>query len=117
MSHFFQVHVINNDRDFQNPEFLNLTIEFSKRQIDNNFFSYFSLKTGFDISCILSPVETICMICRILFSEKEINKNNSKCRLLQILPRVLSCNKVWTIPFDCLNPVVQNFTKMLANVT
>ena len=32
------------------------------------YFSYFSKKTGLDISCKLSPVETICMICQILFS-------------------------------------------------
>ena len=35
--------------------------------------SYFSQKTGFDISCKLSPMETICMKCQILFSET--NKN------------------------------------------
>ena len=33
-------------------------------------FSYFSLKKGFDISCKLSPVETICMKCQILFLDK-----------------------------------------------
>ena len=33
-------------------------------------FSYFSQKTGFDISCKLSPLETICMNCQILFSGK-----------------------------------------------
>ena len=37
-----------------------------------NCFSYFSLKTGFDISCILSPLETICMKCQILFSGKNV---------------------------------------------
>ena len=31
-------------------------------------FSYFSLKLGFDISCKLSPIETVCMKCQILFS-------------------------------------------------
>ena len=31
------------------------------------FFSHFSQETGFDISCKLSPVETICMKCQILF--------------------------------------------------
>ena len=31
------------------------------------YFSYFSQKTGFDISCKLSPVETICMKCQVLF--------------------------------------------------
>ena len=38
------------------------------------YFSYFSQKTGYDISCRLSPKETICMKCHILFSEK--NKKN-----------------------------------------
>ena len=35
------------------------------------YFSYFSQKTGFDISCKLSPKETICMKCQILFSGKK----------------------------------------------
>ena len=38
------------------------------------YFSYLSQKTGFDISCKLSPMETICMKCQILFSRK--NKKN-----------------------------------------
>ena len=37
-------------------------------------FSYFSQETGVDISCKLSPMETICMKCQILFSWK--NKKN-----------------------------------------
>ena len=37
--------------------------------------SYFSQTTGFDISCKLSPLETICMKLRILFSEKKNKKN------------------------------------------
>ena len=37
------------------------------------YFSYFSQKTGFDISCKLSK-ETICMKCQIQFSGK--NKKN-----------------------------------------
>ena len=32
------------------------------------YFSYFSLETGFNTSCKLSPMERICMKCRILFS-------------------------------------------------
>ena len=52
------------------------------------YFSYFSQKTGFDISCKLSPLETICMKCQILFS----GKNISKCPLLNFSPRVLSIN-------------------------
>ena len=43
---------------------------FSRRQTDNTF-SYFTQKTGFDISCKLSPKETICMKCQILFSGKK----------------------------------------------
>ena len=37
-------------------------------------FSYFSKKTGFDISCKLSLMETICMKCQILFSGKNMKK-------------------------------------------
>ena len=45
---------------------------FIRRQID--FLYFFFQKTGFDISCKLSPLETICMECQILFPEK--NKKN-----------------------------------------
>ena len=38
------------------------------------YFSYFPQETGFDISCKLSPLETICMKCQTLFSGK--NKKN-----------------------------------------
>ena len=38
------------------------------------YFSYFPRKTGFNISCKLSPEETICMKCQSLFSGK--NKKN-----------------------------------------
>ena len=54
------------------------------------FFSCFPQNTGFDISSKLSPME-ICMTCQILFSG-ENKKNISNCRLLKILPRVLSVN-------------------------
>ena len=37
-------------------------------------FSYFSQKTGFDISCESSPKETICMKCQNLFSGKKKKK-------------------------------------------
>ena len=37
-------------------------------------FFLFSQKTGFDISCKLSPMETICMKCQYLFSGKKIRK-------------------------------------------
>ena len=45
-------------------------------------------KTGFDIASKLSPLETICMQCQILFSGKN-KKNISNCRPMKILPRVL----------------------------
>ena len=31
---------------------------------------FFTQKTGFDIACKLSPLETVCMKCQILFSGK-----------------------------------------------
>ena len=42
------------------------------------FFSYFSQKTGFDISCKLSLLETVCMKCQTLFpGKKKKKKKNS----------------------------------------
>ena len=38
------------------------------------YFPNFSQKTGFDISCKLSPMETVCMKCQILFSGKNKKK-------------------------------------------
>ena len=58
------------------------------------YFSYFSQKTAFDISCKLSPMETICMKCQILFSGKN-KKNISLCRLLKILPSVATEHITW----------------------
>ena len=46
-----------------------LWVKFSADDI-LKYFSYFLQKKGFDISCKLSPVETICMKCQILFSGK-----------------------------------------------
>ena len=65
------------------------------QQTTNWYFSYFSQKTGFEISCKLSPVETICMKCQTLFSGKS-KKNISKFCLLEILLRVLSINLLGT---------------------
>ena len=59
---------------------LALLVKFSVNEI-LNFFSYFSKKTGFDISCKLSLLETICMKCLTLFSGK-IRKLSPICRLL-----------------------------------
>ena len=55
------------------------------------YFSYFSWKTGFVISCKLSPMETICMKCCILFSvkNKKIIINLSSAELAQRVVRVI----------------------------
>ena len=65
---------------------------FSRQQI-GDIFSHFSQRTGFNITCKLSQMETICMKCWVLFSGK--NKNNiSGCRLLKVLPRMQSINEL-----------------------
>ena len=51
-------------------------------------FFYFSQKTGFDISCKLSPMETICMKCLILFSGKN-QKNITKLSSVEFAQRVV----------------------------
>ena len=45
---------------------------------------------GFDISRKLSPKETICKKCQILFYFGKYKKTISKCRLLKCLPSMLS---------------------------
>ena len=54
------------------------------------FFSYFSHKTGFDISCKLSPMDgdNLHEMSNPVF--RKIKKKKSKCCLLKILPIVLS---------------------------
>ena len=47
--------------------------KFNRGQIDN-MLSYFSQKIGFDISCKLSTMETICIKCQNLFSGKNKKK-------------------------------------------
>ena len=67
----------------------------SRCQINNSLFvflSYFPRKKGFDLSCKLSPKETICMKDQNLFSKK-IKKHISKCRPL-ISPSMLYVNKM-----------------------
>ena len=46
-----------------------LTLPFNIQQTDDIFI--FSQKIGFDVSCKLSPWETICIKRQILFSEKK----------------------------------------------
>ena len=47
-------------------------------------FPYFPQKIGFDISCILSPLETVCMKCQSLGKIRKIFS------LLKFLPKILS---------------------------
>ena len=54
-------------------------------------FFYYSHKTWFGISCKLSPLETICKKCQILFRGKS-EKNITKCRLLNFLRSMQSVN-------------------------
>ena len=56
-------------------------------------FFFFFQKTGFDILCKLSSLETICSKFQNLFSGKN-KKNISICHLPKILPRVLSINNL-----------------------
>ena len=53
-----------------------LNTTFLANSADNKlkYFSYLSKRTGSDISCKLSPVETICMKYQILFSGKNKTK-------------------------------------------
>ena len=46
----------------------------SRRHFILKYFSHFTQKTGFDISCKLSPAETICMTYESLFSGKNTVK-------------------------------------------
>ena len=56
-------------------------------------FSYFFLKTGFDIPCKLSPLETLCMKCQNLFSGKN-KKNISNVVCCNFYPACLSIKQM-----------------------
>ena len=72
--------------------------------------SDFSQKTGFDISCKLSPMMMVCMKCQILFSCKS-KKNISKCYLLNFLPSMQNVNTAswsyWGLLSACMNVIPQ----------
>ena len=63
----------------------------------SKYFSCFYQKTGFDISCKLSPMETICMKCTIPISGK--NKKNIikllSAELAQRVAQVKSYHSCW----------------------
>ena len=58
-----------------------------------DFFSYFSHRKGFHISCKLFPMETIGMKCQILFSGKN-KKNVINLSSAEFAQRVAKVNKV-----------------------
>ena len=64
---------------------LALWVKFSAEDILKHF-SYCSQKTGFDISCKLSPMETVCMQCQILFSWKKKENINLSSAVWQRVP-------------------------------
>ena len=64
--------------------------------INWKYFSDLAQKTGFDISCKLSPWKTVCMKYQNPISGKN-KKNISMCCLLKILPRVLSINSIFIL--------------------
>ena len=66
---------------------------FRRQQTDDKFLIF--PETKIRISCKLSPMETIRMKCRILFSGEKWEKK-SICRLLKMLLRVLSVN-LWPV--------------------
>ena len=59
-------------------------------QHDIFLFSFFSQKIGFDISCKLPPLETICIKCQSLLSEK--NKKKYLKTSAEILHSILNIN-------------------------
>ena len=62
-----------------NCYFLTLTTLWSDSAADKWVIFLFSQKTGYDISCTLSPLDTICLKCQILFSgKKKINMSSSE---------------------------------------
>ena len=67
-------------------QFKALQVKFSADNI-LKYFSYFSEKTDFDISCKLSPMETVCIKCQILFSRE--NKKNINLPSAELAQRVV----------------------------
>ena len=86
---------------------LALWVKFSADDI-LKYFSYFSQKTGFDISCKLSPLETICMKCQILFWGK-IRKISPICRLLNMPREWWGLNSVERDVNHQINVIIRHF--------
>ena len=62
------------------------------RLLTEIFYLIFSQKTDFDISCKLSPIETICTKCQILFSGKN-KKNITNLSSAELAKRVVKVNE------------------------
>ena len=78
--------------------------KFSRWQI--NDISYFICENRVDISCKLSPEETICMKCLTLFSWGKVRKNISKCPLKNFTRHVIKAlnQSVWQKDFYVIGP-------------
>ena len=84
---------------------LTLWVKFSAE--DNlKYFSYSSKKTGLDISCKLSLMETICMKCQILFFGKNITNLSSADTAKRILKACAETAGIMHYPY--LNNSNQN---------
>ena len=64
------------------------TISFQQMNFFLNSFHFFSQETGFDVSCTLSQLETVCMKCQILLAGK-IKKVSSNILSADIVQRVV----------------------------
>ena len=82
-------------------------------------FSYFPKKIGFNISCKLSPHETICMEHQSLFLGKN-TKNISQCPLLIFFPSTLSqiCPRSISMPNSPYNTVdfIKNISELIVSI-
>ena len=65
---------------------------FSRRHTEI-VFSYFSQKTGFDMSFKLSLLETICMKCQIMFSGKNKKKNTNFLFFAELAQRMVKVKR------------------------
>ena len=64
--------------------------QFSADDIFEIVFLFFSQVTGFDISCTLSQLETVCMKCQILLAEKtkKVSSNILSAGIIQRVVKV-----------------------------
>ena len=63
---------------------------FSRRHVEIYLVFFLESRFWHFMQIVLSPQETICMKCQILFSGKNKKKNCQKCHLLNFLPSMLN---------------------------